>query len=305
MTEVIASVDLGSHSLHLQLAELQAGRVVFGEVHREGTSLAARGGLSGQPLHPDAVRSALEALTRFRDLADRAGARHRVCWATAALREADDPTFLELAEQRLGCPVRVLSGHEEALVTWLGSRLRVPPHPRPLVVDLGAGSTELAYGRDDPELLASFAVGHARAAATWPRGALATPERLIDLAAAELAPVAAAAGRHPWERLVATGGTARTLARMAGLDRVDGASLANPTLTSLLARLATTPADRLHTLPGVDLRRRHSLLHGAALWCGMLRALDVDRMTVVRPTLREGLLELWLRERAGRVGDPG
>ena len=301
MTEVVASVDLGSHSLHLQLAELTGGRLVFGDVFRDGTSLAANGALGGRPLDAAARDAALAGLLRFRELADAAGAVHRVAWATAALREAGDARgFLDEAAVILGCPVRVLDGREEALVTWLGSRLRVPPDPPPLVVDLGAGSTELCFGRDDPELLASFPVGHARAAAAHPVGRPCDPEALVAAVGAELRPLADAAGQHPWRRLVATGGTARTLAKMATSGRVDRVALDRPTLRDLVALLSATPIDEVQSLPGADPRRRGTLLHGAALWCALLDTLERDALTVVRPTLREGLLELWRREQGER-----
>ncbi len=301
MTEVVASVDLGSHSLHLQLAEVTGGRLVFGEVYRDGTSLAANGALGGRPLDPLDRERALAALLRFRELADAAGARHRVAWATAALREACDArAFLDEASVVLGCPVRVLDGHEEALVTWLGSRLRVPPDPPPLVVDLGAGSTEICFGHDDPALLASFPIGHARAADRWPRARPCDALALVRDVASEVEELVSTASTQPWQRLVATGGTVRTLAKMATSGRADGVVLDQATLHDLVELLARTPCDAVGDLPGADPRRQHTLLHGAALWCALLEALGRDELTVVRPTLREGLLELWRREQGER-----
>src|SRR5439155_16621022 len=84
---------------------------------------------------------------------------------TSAVRDApnrDDVGALVAA--RVGAPLRVVSGEEEAALAFAGARLALPDDDRPaLVVDVGGGSTELVRGGPGgPEATVSLQIGSVR-----------------------------------------------------------------------------------------------------------------------------------------------
>jgi exopolyphosphatase/guanosine-5'-triphosphate,3'-diphosphate pyrophosphatase len=98
-------------------------------------------------LHEEGMAMALEALARFRLMADALSVSHREAVATAAARDAQNgPEFIRQAESIWGTPIRVLSGHEEARLAAEGV-LSGTPDADGLVADLGGGSLDMVTVR--------------------------------------------------------------------------------------------------------------------------------------------------------------
>lgn len=138
-------IDIGSNSVLLLVAERDAsGRVVVQRDEARITRLGQGAAKSGR-LAPEAIERTLAVLRKYRELADAAGAEI-VAVATEGLRLASDPEpFLRPAREALGCDVRMISGDEEAELSYKSVAAEEPAGPL-RVLDIGGASTELVVG---------------------------------------------------------------------------------------------------------------------------------------------------------------
>ncbi|MCB9765313.1 MAG: hypothetical protein H6739_36400 [Alphaproteobacteria bacterium] len=297
----VAVVDIGSNSLHLQVAELRgdaAPRML--DTWRVPVRLGAY--VAGR-VRPEALDAAAVALRRLATRARAAGCDEVRASATASLRDATDGAQAAATLSQIsGVPVRVLSGEDEARMAWLGARRRLDLGETPaLVIDLGGRSTELALGEGDRVLrAASLPLGHLRCWSwmkPWDRAGLAAHARAI------VGPVRPHFRAGGWRVAAGTAGTALTLMDMAARARGEatppdrhGLTATLPELITLVDTIEATPAPQRLEMPGFDARRRDTLLPGAVVFLELLRELEVQRVTSSRGAVREGLVEAWLLE---------
>src|SRR5580692_157141 len=163
----VAIVDIGSNSVRLVIYESFTRTPAT--VHNEKAICGiGRNMVSSGKLNADGIAMALEALARFRMMADALDAPVREAVATAAARDASNgQEFVRRAEAAWGSPIRILSGEEEARLAALGVLAGIPSADG-LVADLGGGSLDMVTVRG----------GETGAALTLPFG----PLRLIDVA---------------------------------------------------------------------------------------------------------------------------
>src|SRR3981189_2511436 len=135
-----AAIDIGSNSVRLKIARLQAGRLK--EIHedREVTRLG-EGVFSGGLLSPEAMSETVRVLRRFHRATQECGTDSVKVVATAALRDArNSRAFLEWVRSTTGWTTEDISGLEEARLIHLGiiSNGRVDADPG-LLGGLGGG----------------------------------------------------------------------------------------------------------------------------------------------------------------------
>ena len=293
--DLLAAVDLGSNSFHLQV-----GRVVGGQIYpldslREVVRLGA--GLTSEKRIDRATQArALEALARIgerlRGLAR--GAVRAV--GTNTLRVAKNaPQFLREARAALGFPIEVIAGREEARLIYLGVAHAMPPatHHR-LVVDVGGGSTEFIIGKGlDPLLTESLYMGCVSySLAFFPEGRIEKSRfKKAELAARqELAGMASAYRSAGWQEAVGSSGTARALEsilRENGFAE-EGITLEGlERLKSLLLKHERADPDRI---AGLRKERAVVIPGGLAIMLAAFSELGIERMAVSDGALRHGVL---------------
>ena len=145
----IAVVDIGSNSTRLLIADVAGGRVQA-ELERRSTvtRLGAGVDVDGR-LREDAMERVFSALDEYKAEIDRRGCEHGVAVLTSAVRDsANGGEFAEAVRDRYGLEPHVLTGDEEARLTFLGATSeRDPGDSTPtLVFDIGGGSTEMVVG---------------------------------------------------------------------------------------------------------------------------------------------------------------
>ena len=142
-------VDIGTNSTRLFLAEVEDGRV--GKVlerHTEVTRLGAGVDADGR-LSDDGMQRVFAVLDEYARLIERHGADRAVAVLTSAVRDAaNGEEFASTVHERWGLEPHVLSGEEEARLTFLGATSERDPSDRTptVVIDIGGGSTELVIG---------------------------------------------------------------------------------------------------------------------------------------------------------------
>jgi exopolyphosphatase / guanosine-5'-triphosphate,3'-diphosphate pyrophosphatase len=144
-----AVVDIGTNSTRLLLAVVRDGRV--GEIlerRTEITRLGAGVDADGR-LSDEAIQRVYSVFDDYGKLIERHGADKAVAVLTSAVRDASNgKEFADAVRERWGLEPHVLSGDEEARLTFLGATSeRDPSDQTPtLVIDIGGGSTEFVIG---------------------------------------------------------------------------------------------------------------------------------------------------------------
>ncbi len=238
--------------------------------------------------------------------AEREGCDDFMALVTSAIREAENGLeVLERVRDRTGVELRVLSGEDEARLTFLAVRRWFGwSAGRLMILDIGGGSLEMAVGLDEePDVALSLPLGAGRMtrrflseARTGGRPDLAALKKLDAYAAELLAPAAEklrSAG--PPDLVAATSKTFRTLARLTGAAPYSAGlrvprELTQEGLGQLVGFVSRIESAALAELPGVSPDRAHQMPAGAVVAQATMRALDVPCVRICPWALREGVI---------------
>jgi exopolyphosphatase/guanosine-5'-triphosphate,3'-diphosphate pyrophosphatase len=302
---VRAVIDIGSNSVLLLLASRGPGgelEIVHDEarVARLSQGAAERGSLDAE-----AIARTLAVIEGYVAIARDHGIEREaiVVVATEGLRMVDNPQdFLEPAAALLGRPVRLLSGDEEAQLSYRSVALEQPEHSNQSVqaelrvLDIGGASTELAVGRG-LELLDSHShrVGSVRLSERFLVEHPPGPDALAEMEAS----VCAALASQPLEPLAELHGLAGTVTTCASLllgltryqrDRIDRSRFATHRIRALRDELATWPLARLQAEPMLGVGRADLVVAGATILAVTLEHCGADTLVVRDRGLRYALV---------------
>lgn len=240
-----------------------------------------------------------------------------MAFATSAVREASNVTdVLTRVRDRTGVYLQVLPGEDEARYTFLAARRWCGwSAGRLLVLDIGGGSLEVAFGMDEePELAVSLPLGAGRLTRTRFRHDPPSRSEVTELSAwldGELAPLAKQVRKVGLpDRVVATSKTFRSLARLTGAapsaagPRVQR-SLTDSGLRQLIAFVSRMTSADIAELEGVSASRAHQLVAGALVAEATMRALDLTELEICPWALREGVILQRLDQTDGTDGTDG
>jgi exopolyphosphatase/guanosine-5'-triphosphate,3'-diphosphate pyrophosphatase len=269
---LVASVDIGSNSTRLLVTDGERELVRESIVTRLGEGVDRTGRLGEAPM-----QRVLDVLARYRELAQGA---HGAAVMTSAVRDAaNGRAFAQRVQEALGFEARVLSGDEEAQLTFAGATASRPDDGPVLVIDIGGGSTELVLGRHGAvDWHASTQIGVVRHSERH----LATDPPTRDELAALRADVELP--RHPpASRAIAVAGTPT---QCASIDlelehyhpaRVEGHVLTVERLQALLDRLSVLPQPQLAQTRGLDPARAPVIVAGIAILLEVLASFGLDQ----------------------------
>jgi exopolyphosphatase / guanosine-5'-triphosphate,3'-diphosphate pyrophosphatase len=289
----VASIDIGTNSVLLLVAERRGGELVA-IAERATITRLGQGVDATRALAPEAVERTLACLARYGQELRSHGAERVDAVGTSAMRDAaGGDAFIARARELIGVAPRVISGEEEASLTFAGALtgLSLPDGPR-VVFDVGGGSTEVISGD---------AAGRVERAVSLDIGSVRLTERHLRAdppAAAELDSVRADVRKtlaplstgHPSQAIpvvVGVAGTVTTLAALArdvapyDATRVHGARLSSKEISLLSHRLAALPLAARRQLPALDPARADVIVAGSVLveeilaWAGANAPLDL------------------------------
>lgn len=307
-----AAIDIGTISVRLLVADVELPQIEEvlrdGRVVHLGEGLAETGSIS-----PEATSRALEAVHDFVEASFELGVRRMSAVATSAVRDADNSAALMKLLSDMDVDPEIISGEREAELAFLGATAKRPGDDV-LVVDVGGGSTELAFGSTSVsdfvdsrlQISASVDVGARRVTDRFFTGdppTAAELEAASEWIDAELAPVVARLPERP-QGIIGLSGTITSLSAIhLGLepydpDVVDGSMLSLDEVRAVRLRLqAMTPEER-RRVDGLEPSRASVIVAGALVIERLLVNVGVDHLTVSEADILWGILI----DAAGRGG---
>ena len=286
-----AIVDIGSNSVRLVVYD-QLGRAPMPRFNEKSLCRLAEGLAETGAIAPDGFRRTIEAVRRFRGIAEAMGVARIDATGTEAIRRASNgPELAAAIAAESGLQVRILSGAEEARFAALGV---ISGFFRPVgtVADMGGGSVEVAEAIDDHvgDRSVSLPLGALPVEAMLTDG-LGKAKRRIDEILRRGLPRALA---RP--TFYAVGGGWRALAKAhieavgAPVKVVQGYSLPASEGRRFAKIVSRQSAAELAVTPGVAERRARTLPAAALLMDRILKRLSPERLVFSALGLREGLL---------------
>ncbi len=280
----VAVIDVGSNTVRLLVAD--GGPSAVWPVHEERALLALGDEIERFGRISDLkLAEAAERARRYARLA-----RELRCTSTAVIvtapgrQAANAGTLVEVLERATGSAARVLSPEDEGRLAFAGALVHADPRSGALAVcDVGGGSTELVVGdpTGGPAFCRSFELGSLRLSRRFldddPPGkrSIRRARAEVERRLGDLAPPASAAA-------LATGGSARSLRKVAGTRLLDEDALAG-----VLRVAARRTAARIAREHGLDPMRARTLLAGTLILAGAQRRIGAP-LEVARGGLREG-----------------
>ncbi|RJQ28424.1 MAG: Ppx/GppA family phosphatase [Peptococcaceae bacterium] len=285
--EKVAAIDIGTNTVRLLVAKIGNDRLQALETGLVATRLGE--GIGTGVLLPGAIERTIEALRCFLTVAGRRRVGRVVAVATSAVRDAANrEEFLRRVKREVGLTVRVLSGVEEACLSYRGVMAGLPVDMSSAVVlDVGGGSTELIWAADGGPDYRSVNAGAVR----MMEGKYGRPE-----VAAVLEPVLAEVRRFSLQSLIGVGGTVTTLAAIAqGLtvyspQKIHGYCLSLEWVSFILCRLTSlSPAER-RQVPGLPPERADIIVAGALIVELVMKGLGREFLTASETGILHGIL---------------
>jgi exopolyphosphatase/guanosine-5'-triphosphate,3'-diphosphate pyrophosphatase len=284
----VAVADLGTNSTRLLIADVAFGELRevdrLLEITRLGEGVDASGALN-----PTAIGRVLDCLDGYAARADALRAGLRVAVATSALRDAANREELLEPIERLGFVPRVLSGIEEARLTFRGVASDMSTDGAVAVVDVGGGSTEVVLAHDgELRFTRSYAAGCVRMAERHLGGSVVSADALARCRADLDAILAGLTGavREPLSMGVAVAGTATTAAAIdLGCDgydaeRIHGHCVSRRTIADQLSMLAPLEPEARILVPGLEPDRAPVICAGLTVLEAVLDRLDLKEIIV-------------------------
>ncbi|MEV4568814.1 Ppx/GppA phosphatase family protein [Nonomuraea sp. NPDC049419] len=295
-------LDIGSNTVHLLVVDAHRGaRPLPAYSHKDELRLTEHLD-QDQNLGPEGVERLGGFVEEAVRIAEDKGVEDLLCFATSAVREAaNGEQVLAEVERRCGVHIAVLSGPDEARLTFLAVRRWFGwSSGRLLALDIGGGSLEIAAGVDEePDAAVSLPLGAGRLTRDWFTADPPSAEEVRSLRKHVRAEIARTVGDvmrygRP-DRAVATSKTFKQLARIAGAaPSGEGLyvtrSLSRQDMADWAAKLTTMEAAARARLSGVSQGRAAQLAAGALVADAAMDLFEVDRLDVCPWALREGVI---------------
>ncbi|MEU9444718.1 Ppx/GppA phosphatase family protein [Streptomyces sp. NPDC048304] len=295
-------LDVGSNTVHLLVVDAHPGaRPLPAHSHKAELRLAQLLDDSGA-IDDTGIEKLVAVVQDALQAAEDKGVEDLLPFATSAVREATnaDDVLARVADET-GVRLQVLSGAEEARLTFLAVRRWFGwSAGKLLVLDIGGGSLEIAYGMDEePDTAVSLPLGAGRLTAAWLPGDPPSPEDVRALRRHVRTEIARTVGEFSRfgapDHVVATSKTFKQLARIAGAARsAEGLyvqrELKRESLEAWVPRLAGMTSQQRAELPGVSEGRAGQLLAGALVAEGAMDLFGVESLEVCPWALREGVI---------------
>ncbi|MEV0257925.1 Ppx/GppA phosphatase family protein [Streptomyces sp. NPDC050732] len=295
-------LDVGSNTVHLLVVDAHPGACPLpAHSHKADLRLAQLLDPAGA-IGADGIDRLVAVVREAMEAAEDKGVEEVLPFATSAVREASNAdAVLARVKDDTGVDLQVLSGEEEARLTFLAARRWFGwSAGKLLVLDIGGGSLEIAYGMDEePDVATSLPLGAGRLTAAWLPTDPPDPSDVKALRRHVRAQIARTVGEFNRfgtpDHIVATSKTFKQLARLTGAARsAEGLhvqrELKRKSLEEWVPQLAAMTTRERAELPGVSEGRAGQLLAGALVAEGAMDLFGIEALEICPWALREGVI---------------
>jgi exopolyphosphatase/guanosine-5'-triphosphate,3'-diphosphate pyrophosphatase len=299
----VAAIDCGTNSVRLLVADVaESGNGELTELTRRMEIVRLGEGVDRtRRLSSQAIARTRAALADYAGEIRRLGAERVRMVATSASRDAANAgEFTAMVHDTLGVLPEVVSGDEEARLSYLGAVRGLPTSARPpyLVVDIGGGSTEFVIGYEEPRRAMSVDIGCVRMTERHLHSDPPTADQVagaeVDIGAAVHRAVAGVAGRGA-ATLVGLAGSVTTVAAIAlGLpayqpDRIHHARISHEQVAKVTADLLAMSRQQRLALPVMHPGRADVIAAGALILRIVMASTGIAEVTVSEHDILDGI----------------
>jgi exopolyphosphatase / guanosine-5'-triphosphate,3'-diphosphate pyrophosphatase len=292
-----AAVDCGTLSTRLLISNAAGDHIL----RLTRVTAMGQGVDRARELRADAIERVLSVLGEYKGLmgAHSVGAARMV--GTSALRDAvNRSSFSQAAENVVGIPLSLLSGPEEAALSFLGATRELARAEGPwLVADIGGGSTELVVG-PQPSGARSLDLGCVRVTERFLPNDPPTPEQLARARSWLRQQYQDAEkevhGLRSARTLVGLAGTVSALARFDQGPEPDGHAavhhyhLSRESVDRALAALSVLPAAQRARLPGIEAARAPVIVGGTLVLATVMEHFGFGECLVSESDILDGVI---------------
>lgn len=310
----IAAIDIGTNSVHMIVVRVRPD-LSFEVVDREKAMVRlGAGGLDGRALTSEAMTAALQALSKFKRIAESHRVDQILAAATSATREArNGGEFLARIEHETGIRPRVISGVEEARLIHQAAVYGVDVGGgRAVVIDIGGGSVEITLGTvTTVQLARSFKIGTIRLTERLVRSdplSERDERKIVKHVLGEIDRYCEQIVGAGFDRVIGTSGTilsmgavAATAARGGPPSELRNLHIAAKQIRRLRKEVTEVDLEQRLSIPGLDPRRADLIVAGAILLDTILRRLGAEELTLCDLALREGLVLDYIRRNRRQI----
>jgi exopolyphosphatase/guanosine-5'-triphosphate,3'-diphosphate pyrophosphatase len=293
---ISAALDLGSNSfLCLISKKSKSGELVVIEdksiITRLGQGVQKEGKVTKEAL----VRAA-QAFTVFKAMIENHKAELISAVTTAAAREASNFNELQALGLEYGIPIEVISGEREAELSFSGA-VESNAVAESLLLDIGGGSTEMAYYKKDGKLfLRSLPLGSVRLGemfvTDWAELEREDLEKMRDQILKTLE-LSWESDRPPLKKWVAVAGTPTSLKAVQigefNVDKINGSLMSLREIKEINSRLLDMPLTERRKTPGLQPKRADVIPVGGLILETLMIWAKVEEIEISTGGLRYGL----------------
>jgi len=294
----VAVIDMGTNSTRLLAAEVEDGRVEELERRSTVTRLGRGVDTSGQ-LATEAIEDVANTVGEYIQLYDPLDPEVVSVLATSAVRDAENSgAFIAELRERFAMNARILTGEEEARLTYAGAVANREPANGTLVIDIGGGSTEIVVGTGhEMAFHTSLQVGTVRHTERHIRNDPATAPELESLAEdirKQLFAELAAADFFDIKSGIAVAGTPTSLAAIdQELDpydpeKVHGYVLTLDAIQRMYSMLSGKSLEERLKVPGLHPGRAPTIVAGVVILIQAMRAFGLQQIEVSEHDILHG-----------------
>lgn len=295
----VAVIDLGSNSIRILIKDICKHSMAT--VHKElATTRLGRGVAKNLRLDEQSITDTLSVLTYFINKAKNMHCEKIFTFGTSALREAKNSSDFIKRVRELGLDVDVLSGEEEALLSFKGAKAGLGLPETILVIDIGGGSTELIFGKEQIQKSDSLPVGAVRFTELFFRSEPPNAED-IKTAGAVIDQLCFDFARYLNQAksiitAVGVGGTLTTLSAMAqklkiyDTEKIQGYVLKKAYIDDIYAKLLTLTIGEKRKLSGLMPQRADIITAGTFIAKSIMENLDISEIIISETDIMEGYL---------------
>lgn len=280
----ICAIDIGTNSIRQLICDIDNENINKIQKDVEITRLGEGISKTGK-LNNNAIQRSIEVIERFVKLAQEKGAEVIYAFATSAMRDAKNKDAFFEQVKKLGLEVEIIDGETESLFGYIGAVMGVNKEDA-LVLDIGGGSTELAYkGREFVK--ESFDIGAVRLTEKFIKNDPPTTEEYDEIRLHIIDAVVNSIDKYKEvENVIGIGGTITTLAAVSqqleiySQEKVHGYQLKKEEIKRILDKFMSVTLEERKKIFGLQPQRADIIIAGTAILLTILEMLSFKEITV-------------------------